>query len=184
MREVWTKLAGYNYEISSSGEVRNYTTKHVLRQGLDRRGYYRVSFSRGKRGTQIIKFPHRLVAETYIINEENKPQVNHKDGNKLNNRIENLEWVTPEENTKHAIETGLFDVKENTERATKASLKITSIPIVVEDLKEGRKVLYSSISEASREERIPRSTLDGYLKSGKLLKGRYLTYLSNMGKIK
>jgi hypothetical protein len=59
------------------------------------------------------RFVHRLVAEKYIPNPENKPQVNHKDGNKLNNSVGNLEWVTNQQNRDHAVKNGLQISGEN-----------------------------------------------------------------------
>ena len=68
--------------------------------------YYVVSLKQnGKKAKNF--FIHRLMAETFIPNPENKPQINHIDGNKLNNSIDNLEWVTCAENAQHAIRTGL-----------------------------------------------------------------------------
>lgn len=68
--------------------------------------YYVVSLKQeGKKAKNF--FIHRLMAETFIPNPENKPQINHIDGNKLNNNINNLEWVTCAENVRHAIQTGL-----------------------------------------------------------------------------
>jgi len=72
----------------------------------DMRGYKAVIVN-GKR-----VYVHRLVAEKYIPNPENKPQVNHKDGRKDNNHVSNLEWATASENTKHAYDNGLNHVSE------------------------------------------------------------------------
>lgn len=69
--------------------------------------YYVVGISLN--GFQEHKYIHRLVAETFIPNPENKPQVNHIDGDKTNNCVDNLEWVTASENTRHAHDIGLFD---------------------------------------------------------------------------
>ena len=72
-----------------------------LTQTLNNRGYYSVGI---KRKTFMV---HRLVALAFIRNPENKPFVNHKDGNKVNNQVDNLEWCTAQENNQHARETGL-----------------------------------------------------------------------------
>lgn len=68
--------------------------------------YYVVSLKQ-ENGKAKNFFIHRLMAETFIPNPENKSQINHKDGNKLNNNINNLEWVTPSENAQHAVKYGL-----------------------------------------------------------------------------
>ena len=110
---VWKKVKGYNYEVSDDGQVRNYKTKKLLKQGVNKSyPYARVSFSLGCSGTPKIMFIHRLVAEAFINNPENKPQVNHIDGNKLNNNVDNLEWVTNKENQIHAWETGLQKITD------------------------------------------------------------------------
>ena len=70
-------------------------------------------------------YVHRIVAKTFIPNPENKTDVNHKDGNKKNNHVDNLEWVTKSENTRHAYSTGLLKVvhSEETKRKISESLK-------------------------------------------------------------
>ena len=92
------------YEITRDGRVISHkkATPKELKPYFDRDGYKRVTLIlNGKPKHYLI---HRLVATTYLINEGNKPEVNHIDGNKLNNDLSNLEWVTRSENTKKAYD--------------------------------------------------------------------------------
>jgi DNA-binding transcriptional regulator YiaG len=86
-----------DYIITEQGEIYNKKTGRKLKSQPNGKGYLRVSIG-GK-----LKFVHRLVAEQYLPNPESKPQINHKDGNKLNNCVDNLEWVSNLENRQHAV---------------------------------------------------------------------------------
>lgn len=106
MSGVWKKVDGFeNYEVSPDGIVRNTKRDIVKASKDDRKGYRQVSLYRN--GKEHHRKVHRLVAEAYIPNPDNKPCINHKDGNKLNNSVDNLEWVTYSENTIHAYRSGL-----------------------------------------------------------------------------
>lgn len=90
-----------NYLINSNGDVRNIKTNKFMKKSISGTGYL-TCFIDNK--NQLL---HRLLAETFIPNPDNLPCVNHKDGNKLNNDLSNLEWCTHSENNKHAYRTGL-----------------------------------------------------------------------------
>ena len=101
-----------NYVITSYGNVINGRRGKNIKVHNHKSGYSMVYLS--KNGKHYGRLVHRLVAQTFILNPYNKPQVNHIDGNKNNNRVNNLEWVTPRENMKHAIDNNLF--YQNTEK--------------------------------------------------------------------
>ena len=90
-----------DYEITRDGNIFNKRNGHKVKPQPNGKGYLRASIG-GK-----LRFVHRLVAEKYIPNPDNLPQVNHKDGNKLNNSVDNLEWVSNQQNRDHAIKNGL-----------------------------------------------------------------------------
>lgn len=104
----WKTINGFsNYEISDQGEVRNKTTKYILKGRLSKSGYLQVNIKKDETGKFVNQYIHRLVASHFLNNEENKREVNHKDGNKINNTLENLEWITSSENQKHRHSIGI-----------------------------------------------------------------------------
>lgn len=92
------------YGITENGTIISLRTGRKLKPFSN--GHY-LSVRLYKNSIKIDKRVHRLIAEAFIPNPQNLPQINHKDGNKLNNNISNLEWCTPSQNQKHAFKTGL-----------------------------------------------------------------------------
>ena len=138
--EVWKDIKDFpNYQISNFGRVKSkgryrkvgiknvdkvYRKEFIINGYINKKGYKQVTLydKNGKPKTMRI---HRLVAMNFIDNKNNKSQINHKDGNKLNNHVNNLEWCSDIENKHHAIENGLVDLKlrEENMRKTGQSLK-------------------------------------------------------------
>lgn len=105
---------GDTHEISDSGILRNIKNKKVLRQNINKQGYLITVISRGRKRKIAIRI-HRAVAENFLDLIDGKNIINHIDGNKTNNRVENLEWCTCKENSRHAVDTGLLVNKKGTE---------------------------------------------------------------------
>ena len=118
--EIWKDIEGYEgyYQVSNLGRVKslirkvqgtNTKSEEFLKLPLSNSGYHRVHLS--KKSKVKLYSVHRLVAIAFIQNIENKPQVNHKNGIKTDNRCDNLEWCTISENRKHSYDNGFQSKK-------------------------------------------------------------------------
>ena len=162
--EVWKAIPGYEgiYEVSDIGRVRSVDrivtycdgTEHlhkgrILKAAPDKNGYYRVVLSNVRHVNRIV---HRLVAMAFIPNPNNLPFINHKDENKQNNRVENLEWCSEEYNVNYG--TGLARRIKNQRNSPSQSKPIAQYT------KDGRKVAeYLSINEAVRQTGMKKDTI-------------------------
>ncbi|HRF69797.1 MAG TPA: NUMOD4 domain-containing protein [Candidatus Pelethenecus sp.] len=103
MKEVWKDTVGYEglYLVSNLGKVYSLRRNKVYKEFIEKNGYNRISVI--KNGVRKKELVHRLVAKTFIPNPQGKLCVNHKDNNRSNNKVDNLEWVTQKENIQHAV---------------------------------------------------------------------------------
>lgn len=107
MQELWRDVKGFQgrYQVSNYGRVKSldrYHKKQIIRKPKTRKYAELLLTSNGKTKWVLV---HRLVAQAFIPNPQNKPEVNHKDGNKLNNNVDNLQWCTRSENELHSLYT-------------------------------------------------------------------------------
>ena len=150
-----------NYEVSTKGEVRRISTGKLLKLS-NVRGYLQARLCMN--GKAVSKSVHRLVAKTHIPNIENKPCVNHKDGDKTNNSVANLEWVTYSENNLHKYRVlGVAPPRGNTSRII---------------LYEEKNLTFKGIVECANFLKVHPSTISRYLTNKrKMPKGIILRYL-------
>lgn len=105
MEEIWKDIRGYEglYQVSDLGRVRR--GNKLLHLNTNTYGYKHITLCKNNVPKTVVV--HKLVADAFIENPQSKPQINHKDGNKENNTVANLEWVTQGDNNRHAIKTKL-----------------------------------------------------------------------------
>lgn len=145
INEKWKDIIGYEgfYQVSNKGRVKRTAEKfpykeHYLKAISNRYGYLYVCLC--IKNKHKVKTIHRLVAQAFIPNDENKPCVNHIDGNKTNNNVGNLEWCTHSENTTHAYKAKLINITtekfiKSNQAKSKARRKCTD-----EQVKEIKKI--------------------------------------------
>lgn len=160
-QEVWKDIEGYEgrYQVSNLGRVKSLkkaTTslisgnvctriydesilKPIDTKSNTSKGYVRVHLGKGT-GKRVLKSIHRLVALAFIPNPMNLPQVNHINGDKTDNRAENLEWCTAKHNTRHALNNGLKKVFGHSE----------GHPVIAINIKTGEELRFESVSAASK----------------------------------
>lgn len=150
--EQWACVPGTGGKIyvSNEGRVKSFLREmengRILAQSPDRKGYMRVRVTIG--GIKQTHKVHRLVASAFVKRlSEQQTFVNHMDGNKKNNRSDNLEWVTALENAHHAISTGLW---ENNFMAAKKENERRQRPIVATCATTGKQKYFKSVSDAER----------------------------------
>ena len=168
--EIWMPIKGYedSYQISNFGRVRSIDRiamtgnplhetriKGKIKSNVKLKNGY-MSIVLYNHCSPCAKYIHRLVAETFIPNPENKREVNHIDGDKTNNHVPNLEWVTSSENKIHAYENNLMGDREG---AVKKIIAKKQVPIIMDDNR-----VFNGVNEAGREMDISPSCISRVLK--------------------
>ena len=157
MERVVKEIDGYEgrYEVDELGNIYSNAGKEKKRlkpQSNGKRGYLQVFLSFNDERKQ--RLVHRLVAEAFIPNPNNLPQVNHKDGDKTNNNVSNLEWCTRKENVQHGYDTGLI-IALRGEYNLRSKLTETEVLAIRTKYASGE---YSQ-TELSREFKVASSTI-------------------------
>lgn len=160
MKEIWKDIKEYEgiYQVSNLGKVKRVKTNRVLKGCKDKGGYLRVNLS--KNSVTSTNTLHRLVAEAFIPNTDNKPEVNHIDEDKTNNRVDNLEWSTRKDNLNYGTR-------------NKRISKTQSVPIIATNIKTGKSTEFYGTNDCARRLGLYSSNITRVLKGVSKQTGGY-----------
>ena len=159
-REIWKDIEGYEglYQVSNLGRVKRVTTNRILKSSKHVSGYLMVNLS--KNSVTSHQRIHRLVAQAFIPNHENKHDINHIDENKTNNHVSNLEWSTRKENCNHGTRNDRIS-------------KMLSVPIIATNINTGELTEFYGINDCARQLELQASNITHVLKSRRKQTGGY-----------
>ena len=153
MKEIWKDIKGYDglYQVSNLGNIKRLKDNYIFKVNKNSRGYRVVTLTKNKKEKSITV--HRLVAQAFIDNPYNFSQINHIDGNKLNNKIDNLEWCTASQNMQHAYKNGLELKKHKKVVQFDLNMKIIKIWESVLEVEKNLKINHSKIYMVCNKQR-------------------------------
>lgn len=165
-KEIWKPILGWPYEVSNMGKVKNANNGNTVKPWRQKSGYLNADLHLN--GVKKSYRVHRLVAEAFIPNPDGKTEVNHIDGNKENNAVDNLEWATHKENMGHAFDNGLCQISDSHLQELKEKL---SDPEVRKKASESRKravirsdgEIFDSVKSAAESCGVKPSTISSHL---------------------
>ncbi len=174
--KTWKQIPNFNkYEASTNGNIRNAKTKRLIKGSVDGDGYLVSSLSDNNGKFINIKF-HRIIAQTFIGNVDNKPTVNHKDKNKQNNDVSNLEFATHDEQTSHKYNTSPMPPIIKSEK--KIIMYNNEISYYFNSLKEACKYIHDN-NLCDKDERYSHNQIFNSIKINKLVFNYYWKYDNN-----
>ena len=179
MEEIWKDIPDYKglYQVSNLGRIKSLQTNRIIKGGLTGYGYLHINARKDRKSHTL--YVHKAVASAFIPNPDNKPQVNHIDGNKLNNCLDNLEWVTYSENNKHAYKTGL---KKATKGKNNDYSRSLMTPINQYDLDGNFIKRWNSQKEITNELNIPQQSISSCVRGKRNKTHNYIwKYANNSG---
>lgn len=172
-----------DYTIDTDGNIFSKRKNKYLKQTINKYGYCKVTLQKNK--YKKMYSVHRLVAETFVANPKNLPQVNHIDSDRTNNNINNLEWVNAKENTQHALKNNRFEsmAKINSEKMKRNKIYLKGVPLANKAVK--KKVsqydengilinTYKSITEASKNTAISIQSINQVCRNKRKKAGGYI----------